>query len=339
MLADRTSAATGATPQNRDAAHASARGPRKGLLRRMIPRGMTNWYFRFLAWFSGRSFALCEKLGFYIIHRAFYGPIPDTRELSEELWQKHSQLVGIDMRPQAQLELIRELSERYGAEYAALPRAETSDPTQYYYINGLFGPADAELAYGLVRRQNPKRLIEVGSGNSTRLMAQAVRKNEAESGRKTRYTVIDPYPGPAVASGIPGVSELIKRPVQKIPLEVFTELSDGDILFIDSSHVMKVGSDVQYQFLEILPRLQAGVYVHFHDIFLPAEYNRAWIMKYRRFWNEQYILQTFLTYNDHFEVLWGSNYMKLYHDAALRKGFPSVSAREQPGSFWIRKTK
>jgi predicted O-methyltransferase YrrM len=315
---------------------------RRGLLNAigaMVPAGLARSYFKSVAWGSRKAFGTFEKLGFYLIPRTFYGPIPDTRTLPDELWKRHSQLIGIDMRPQAQLALMGELAERYGGEYGILPSQPTDDPRQYYYRNVLYGPADAELAYGLVRKHAPRRLIEVGSGNSTMLLAQAVRRNNAETGCECRYTVIDPYARPVVAAGIPGVSELIRKPIQHVPLDVFAQLGEGDILFIDSSHVLKVGSDVAYQFLEVLPRLNAGVLVHFHDIFLPAEYHRDWVMKRRRFWNEQYILQTFLTYNDHFEVLWGSYYMKLYHLDALRRAFPSVRPWEEPASFWIRKTK
>ena len=113
-----------------------------------------------------------------------------------------------------------------------------------------------------------------------------------------------------------------------------------DILFIDSSHVLRIGGDVQYEYLEILPRLARGVIVHSHDIFLPAEYPRHWVLEEHKFWTEQYLLQAFLAFNDSFEVLWAGSYMHLKHPEKLEEAFSSYKReRTLPGSFWMRKVK
>lgn len=118
----------------------------------------------------------------------------------------------------------------------------------------------------------------------------------------------------------------------------FQKLKENDILFIDSSHVLKTGSDVQYEYLEILPRLNKGVLVHFHDIFLPAEYPQKWILEDHKFWNEQYLLQAFLAFNDSFEILWAGSYMHLNHPDKLEQFFKSYNKNKRwPGSFWVRK--
>ena len=121
-------------------------------------------------------------------------------------------------------------------------------------------------------------------------------------------------------------------------METFTSLRENDILFIDSSHVCKIGSDVQFEFLEILPRLAPGVVVHVHDIFLPFEYPKTWVKDWHRFWNEQYLLQAFLCGNREFEVLWAGAWMQHRHPDLVEKSFPSFSAnRNQMASFWIRR--
>ena len=115
-------------------------------------------------------------------------------------------------------------------------------------------------------------------------------------------------------------------------------LEAGDVLFIDSSHMLRIGSDVQFEYLEILPRLKPGVIVHIHDIFLPAEYPRNWVHDKHIFWNEQYLLQAFLAFNASFEVLWGGSWMHLNHPAELESAFQSYKRENQwPGSFWIRR--
>jgi len=173
------------------------------------------------------------------------------------------------------------------------------------------------------------------------LSAQAILKNEEEDNDyECELVAIEPYPNDILKAGFPGLSKLIPKKVQDIPLSEFKKLSENDILFIDSSHVLKIGSDVQYEYLEILPRLNKGVIVHAHDIFLPAEYPKEWILKDYRFWTEQYLLQAFLSFNDSFEVLWGGSYMHLRHPDKLEEAFSSYKRDERwPGSFWIRRIK
>ena len=131
---------------------------------------------------------------------------------------------------------------------------------------------------------------------------------------------------------------MISSKVQEIPLSEFSKLKKNDILFIDSSHVLKIGSDVQYEYLEIFPRLNKGVIVHIHDILLPAEYRKEWVLKDFRFWNEQYLLQAFLAFNNNFEILWGGSYMHLKHPDKLEVTFSSYKRDENwPGSFWMKK--
>jgi hypothetical protein len=190
----------------------------------------------------------------------------------------------------------------------------------------------------MIRHFKPRRVIEVGSGVSTTVSAMTLLRNQQETGIEAHLTAIEPYPLPFLTSGLPGLTELKRSPLQDIPLAEFEALDANDILFLDSSHVLKTGSDVQYAFLEILPRLRPGVIVHVHDIYFPCEYPRKFLFKYQSFWNEMYFLQGFLAFNSAFEVLWSSSYLHYLHSEALQQTFPRYSAAGGvPSSFWMRR--
>jgi predicted O-methyltransferase YrrM len=281
-------------------------------------------------------FGFFERLGVHVTPIHFYQPIPDTASLDSVIWTRRSAMVGIDLRDSAQLALLAKLSESYKAEYNAFPRDDTGDPSAFYLLNRSFEKIDAEIYYAMLREVKPKRLIEIGSGNSTLLAAQALAKNRAD-GSECEFTVIDPFPRPIVEKGLPGVTRLIRQGVEDVDLSVFDQLDDGDILFIDSSHVVRIGGDVVFEYLELLPRLKPGVLVHIHDIFLPMEYPKNLIDKDRWFWTEQYLLQAFLAFNDSFEVIWAGSYMTLTHSAEMQAAFASFSNGVNAGSFWIRR--
>ena len=171
------------------------------------------------------------------------------------------------------------------------------------------------------------------------------------------FRSVEPYPDATLRRGFPGFSRLIAKKVQDVPVELFASLESGDILFIDSSHVVTVGSDVVHEFFEILPRLQPGVIVHLHDIFYPSDYPRDAVLKFLWFWSEQYLLEALLTSNRGFEVIWASSAMHLLCPEVLQEAFPewrdsyrempakvrrflptSDGKRVWPSSFWMRKT-
>ncbi len=170
-------------------------------------------------------------------------------------------------------------------------------------------------------------------------MAEALLRNAAErSGPAAGVTVIDPHPNEVVRAGFPGLGEVLDEAVEEVPLRRFGALRPNDVLFIDSSHVLRIGGDVQFLYLEVLPRLAPGVLVHIHDIFLPAEYPKRWVLEQFRFLSEQYLLQAFLAFNGEFEVLWAGQFMHLRHPDDLARAFPSYERnRTSPGSFWIRR--
>jgi hypothetical protein len=288
-----------------------------------------------------KYFRLWEKKGFHITPVHFYEPIPDTTTLKDDLWKKQSELVGININEKEQIKLLSLFSSRYKEEYDSLPRNKTTNQYQYYINNQEFGSVDGEILYCMNRHFKPKRIVEIGSGYSTLLSAQGVLKNrEEDSSYECDFVAIEPHPSEVLKNGFPGLSKLFIKEVQDIPLLEFEKLRENDVLFIDSSHVLKIGGDVQYEYLEILPRLQKGVLIHVHDIFLPAEYRKEFVLTYYHFWNEQYLLQAFLTCNDCFEVTWAGSYMHLKHPQTLEAAFSSYKRNESwPGSFWMRKIK
>ncbi len=284
-----------------------------------------------------KFFYFCEKIGFHILPINYEDPIPDTRKIKEETWQNQSELIGIDINEQKQIELLSTFSRNFKREYETFPKNKTETPHQYYTDNRYFGSVDGEILYCMIRYFKPKRIIEIGSGNSTYLSAQAIRKNVEEGSHECILTSIEPYPNEVLKAGFPGLTKLITKEAQNIPISEFQSLQENDILFIDSSHVLKMGSDVQYELLEIIPRLNKDVIVHIHDIFIPAEYPK-FLAGDLRFLNEQYILQAFLAFNKSYEVLWGGSYMHLKHPLKLEAAFNSYNTNQiWPGSFWIKK--
>ena len=190
--------------------------------------------------------------------------------LPETLWERPSELVGIDMNESMQLDLLRTQFPKFRDEYEQFPTEPAGKSDHFHLNNGLFDGVDALVAYCMVRHFQPRLIIEVGSGFSSLLVGEAAAKNNTSA-----LICIEPFPQEFLKQGFPGLHRLIEKKVEDIDLEFFSELHSGDVLFIDSSHTVKIGGDVNYLFLEVLPRLEPGVIVHIHDIFLPFEYRRV----------------------------------------------------------------
>jgi hypothetical protein len=310
------------------------------ILRRIL-RWMTVWLAAYLPAriFNGYEelFRIYERRGWHITPVGYYQPIPDSEELSDNLWATNTSMVGIDLNEQAQLALLDQFQSEFKGEYDQFV-ARSPNSKQFHFAQTVFCAVDAEMLYCMVRQFKPKRMIEVGSGMSTLLTAEAIRKNESE-GHNCRFSAIEPYPSDILRNGVPGLAELLTVKVQSVPVELFLSLGENDILFIDSSHVVKTGGDVNYLYLEVIPRLNPGVIIHCHDIFLPAEYPMRWAREKRWFWTEQYLLQSFLAFNGEFKVIMANSFLKLNHPEMLEAAFAAFSGDVRPGSFWFRRVR
>jgi hypothetical protein len=269
----------------------------------------------------------------------FYSPVPDTRQLGREpsrsrVWpQTPRKTPGIDWREELQVILVRDVFIRQ--EELLFADGPTGDLTEYHTANDMFSRLDAWALQAMLRWLRPAHMIEVGSGWSSLV---AARINREFLGGTMNLTCVDPYPAEFLGAAVSGISRLLEVQVQDVPLDEFAELGRGDVLFIDSSHVIKTGSDCQYLYHEVLPRLRSGVVVHVHDIFLPWDYPEAWVLAGRG-WNEQYLLQAFLTFNDAFEILLANAWMCHAHPEVLAqaiRGFPD-SISDGGGSLWMRR--
>jgi hypothetical protein len=283
-------------------------------------------------------FRMLERRGFYLLRKHYYLPIPDRRELE---YASPTEMVGVDIDPLVALSLLDSVILPRKAEFAAFPVEGPTPAHRFFLLNGVFMAIDGNVYHALVRHLRPVRIIEVGAGYSTLLASAAAAANVAEGARRTEIVCIEPYPSDTLTSLGDAVT-VIREPVQRVPMDLFLSLGPGDILFIDSTHVLKSGGDVWYEYCEILPRLRSGVYVHVHDVSLPLPYPRTYFDQ-RLYWNEQYLLQAFLTYNSRVEVIWPGNYLMCTQRnrmaaafspeyEAMRGRFPS----SEPTSFWFR---
>jgi hypothetical protein len=269
----------------------------------------------------------------------FYSPVidpEDVRAAAERIWRAEPDMVGIDFDADGHRELLRDVFPLYIREYdypAVLPDGAHTD--RFFDRNPAFGWLDSRTLFVLLRHWRPRRVIEVGSGYSTLLMADI---NQRFLSGSTRIRCIEPYP-PAFLTPLPsGIAELVRSRVQDVPLEVFSELAAGDVLFIDSSHVSKIGSDVNHLMFEIIPRLPAGVRIHFHDIFLPFEYPREWVLDLGLYWNEQYLVRALLTLNARFRIVFGSTYASRMHTRDVCTALSLTPGSVYGGgSLWIEK--
>lgn len=242
------------------------------------------------------------------------------------------ELPGINWNSEEQLALLDELV--FGSELRDLPQ-NSEDELTFRLNNYSFSSGDAEFWYNIIRLKKPRRIIEIGSGHSTLMAAQAVRMNQQANAQYVcEHVCIEPYEMPWLEKlGI----TVLRQKVEDVDLEFFKHLEKSDILFIDSSHMIRPDGDVLFEFLELLPRLPPGVIVHVHDIFSPRNYPRQWLEDEVRFWNEQYLLEAFLTENPNWRILGAVNWLKHNHFNKLKLVAPSLSHDAEPASFYMQR--
>ena len=204
---------------------------------------------------------------------------------------------------------------------------------RYAFDNPFYSWGDGSVLHAMLRRYRPKRIIEIGCGWSSACMLDTI---EHYLDGNCSITFIDPYP--ATLRYLMGTStaQILEKSVQDVAVEIFSALAAGDVLFIDSSHVLRTGSDVCFELFEILPRLSAGVLVHFHDMFWPFEYPRAWAVHENRSWNELYAVRAFLTDNTRWRILFFNDYLAKLERSLVETTFPDF-LRNSGGSLWIQR--
>lgn len=276
----------------------------------------------------------------------FYSPIPSLAAVADDAARifpaPPSSIPAIDLGAERQLELLGKLE----AYYSELPRAwQSPGSARYHYENEYYSYADGISLYLLLRHLRPQKLIEVGSGFSSAVVLDTIDTGKIGA---PACTFIEPYPErllTLITSDDRKRTTLLESRVQDVPIYVFQSLGANDILLIDSSHVSKTGSDLNYLLFDVLPNLQAGVWVHFHDVFYPFEYPRAWV-EAGVAWNEAYLLRAFLQFNQAFSIEFFTSYLLQRHRAVLEQSFPLVlnsekeqlSMQDAPGSsLWLRK--
>src|SRR3954451_9824373 len=278
-----------------------------------------------------RGFA---KAGFDIVVKTFYSPIPDLEQLPPGTFERRAELPGVAWDLDRQLAYVQRLREQL-AEVRAEGATGARDPYRWA-SNDSYTQADASMLWAMIRSTRPKRVVELGSGHSTLVTAQALRRN-ADDRPGAALEVFDPSPS-VVDDGLPGLTRLERIPAQQVPLSTFETLESGDVLFVDTTHTVKVGSDVNFIVLEVLPRLREGVHVHLHDIFLPYEYPKQWLEDYGLYWTEQYLVHAFLAFNAGYEVLASMHALQRdRRDAMAELLWPAV-ADWPGGAFWMRRT-
>ena len=238
---------------------------------------------------------------------------------------------GVDLRVAQAVALLREIA---GLIAEFQPPVTAAPGEGYYLANGHYESVDAETLYGLLRHLRPSRVVELGSGASSHVIDLARRANET-SGSSLRHTIYDPFPFGNPMGAVPATVHRTRS--EDIDAAVVGELESGDVLFIDTTHTVRTGGDVVRIFLDLLPRLSSGVYVHVHDIFLPYEYPREWVVDRRLAWAEQYLLQAFLAFNREFEVVFPAHAVVCQDPEAVSAAIPSFGPDVAPGAFWMRR--
>jgi predicted O-methyltransferase YrrM len=279
------------------------------------------------------SKAIFCKVGVFPIRDHYYEPLFKTRNLYRSLREDRF-LPGIDFNIDEQLKLIEEFD--YNAELERIPITNDSKTNiEFYYHNDSFVAGDAEMLYNIIRLFKPEKIIEIGSGHSTLMAIKAIATNKEENNAYfCQHICIEPYENQWLEQK---QVKVIRKKLEEVEKSLFETLNRNDILFIDSSHIIRPQGDVVREYLEILPTLKSGVLVHIHDIFTPKDYLDEWVLDEIKLWNEQYILEAFLTCNSQYRVKMAMNLLKHRHFEKLAEKCPILKNEplNEPGSFWI----
>jgi predicted O-methyltransferase YrrM len=294
-------------------------------------------WFRFCRMLKPDSMPLTEaifmKTGILPVRDHYYQPLINPKKHLTKSLREDRNLPGIDWNIEEQLNLLEQF--HFTDELLKIP-ADKTEKLEFYYNNNSYLAGDAEYLYNIIRLKQPLRIIEIGCGYSTLMIQQAIKANQANNAAYSCvHTCVEPYEMPWLEK----LSiEVIRKRVEELPGEFFTQLEQNDILFIDSSHIIRPQGDILFEFLEILPILNTGVLVHVHDVFSPKDYLDEWVYSHV-LWNEQYLLEAFLTFNHNYKITGALNFLKHHHFTEFARKCPMLAQDRsvEPGAFWMQK--
>ncbi len=285
------------------------------------------------------------KVGIYPIKDHYYEPLFNPAHLYKSL-REDRVLPWIDFNVKEQLNMLKNFN--YNDELIKIPMDKNDknsiqsqkEYSFFYYNNYHFEYGDSEYLYNTIRFLKPKQIIEVGCGYSTLLMLEAIKQNKQENPNyQCKQVCIEPYEKPWLEELD---IKITRERLEKLDSSIFNTLEKNDILFIDSSHIIRAQGDVLLIYLTILPMLKKGVYVHIHDIFTPKDYLDNWILEHHYpFWNEQYLVEAFLGMNKEYKIIGALNFLKhnyfkeLSEKCPTLKQVPHDEPRSEPRSLWI----
>jgi len=276
---------------------------------------------------SPLAYSAADALGVWPLIDHYHEPLISPKRHLRHRPDEPRSIPAIDLREQAQVQLLKQFE--YQEELLAIAD-DWPGGSEPYYRNLAFPAGDAEILHCLLRHFRPERVVEIGSGESTKFAANALRLTGSGA-----LVCVEPYEAPHLE----GLGfEVVRSRVEELDPAFFDNLGDGDVLFIDSSHVVRPQGDVVYLFNEVLPRLKSGVLVHVHDVFTPRDYPQAWLDR-RWLWTEQYLLEAVLATSDRFGILLAVNHLHHDHRAELHHACPVLARGDdtrEPGSFWLR---
>jgi len=274
------------------------------------------------------------QLGILPVLDQYYQPMINPRKYVMKSLRDDRKLIGIDFNIKEQLQILAQFN--YNEELIIFPLDQNRD-IEYFYDNEYYCSGDAEYLYSFIRFFKPARIIEIGSGFSTLLIENALAKNKTHDPRYTcRHICIEPFENPWLEETS---VELIRIKAECLDGSLFLQLQPNDILFIDSSHVIRPQGDVLFEVLELLPSLNSGVFIHIHDIFTPKDYPDEWIYKDHFLWNEQYLLEAYLSFNSGFRIIGALNYLAHHFPEEFSEKCPIYAKQQgrEPGAFWMIK--
>jgi hypothetical protein len=295
---------------------------------RLIPRNMLRRLLRILQLHP----EIASRAGYQVFQEAYWNPFPVASEVDMARLKLKRTFPAIEFQESAYLQLLENLTP-YAGEVDEFFKSRKGNLVAW---DNTYQRADSATLYAMLRRIKPKRYIEVGCGYSSRASAAALRRNEQE-GHPCQCTFIEPFPPPYLTEmNLPG--EMIPKRIEQMPLAFFQQLEPGDVLFIDTSHVIKIQNDVEFELIHLLPSLKAGVIVHIHDIFTPYDYPEEWMVgkhNNRNGNNEQYALECLLSGGADWEIRLPVHLLWRDHQQAMKKLLPDLHNR--PAAFWLEK--